>query len=176
MNRNLKVCIFGPESTGKSTLAENLAGHFKTCFVPEYAKTLIEQQNGKITLADIPRIAKGQMESEDRMLEQADRVLFCDTDLITTTIWSDWLFGECPAWVREEANRRAYDLYLLTGVDVPWVNDIHRYLPEDRQAFLDRCVQELDKRNINYVKIMGSWEQRFESACAAVNAILKKSC
>lgn len=176
MSRIFKVCIFGPESTGKSTLAENLARHFDTCFVPEYAKTLIERQNGKITLDDIPHVARGQMESEDRLLKEADRLLFCDTDLMTTTIWSDWLFGECPDWVREEADRRTYDLYLLADVDVPWVNDIHRYLPEDRQSFLARCEQELDKRNINYVKIKGSWEQRFESACIAVNALLKKSC
>ena len=172
----LKVCIFGPESTGKSTLAEKLAVHFDTFFVPEFAKSLIEAQNGAITLTDIPRIARGQMEAEDRLMKQASRILFCDTDLITTTIWSDWLFDECPAWIREEADSRRYDLYLLTDIDVPWVDDIHRYLPEDRREFLERCEKELDKRGLSYVKISGSWDERYNKACSAVKTLLTKGC
>ena len=173
MSRIFKVCLFGPESTGKSTLAENLARHYKTCFVPEYAKILIENRGGKITLDDIPSIAKGQMENEDKLLNKANKVLFCDTDLMTTVIWSEWLFGQCPAWVQAEADKRTYDIYLLTYDDVPWVPDIHRYIPEDRRRFLTRCKRELDKRHIHYVKIKGNWEQRFKSACNAVNALLK---
>ena len=171
----LKVCIFGPESTGKSTLTEKLARHFNTCFVPEYAKTLIEQKAGEIGPEDIPLIARGQMESEDRLLPQANRVLFCDTDLITTTIWSDWLFGSCPAWIKEEANKRRYDLYLLTDIDTPWIADIHRYLPEKRDKFLKRCQNELDNRAINYVKINGPWEERFTLAAQAIDDLLRIS-
>lgn len=167
-----RVCVFGPESTGKSTLAQNLAHHFQTALVPEYARTLIEAQDGKIGLEDIPRIARGQAAAEDALARNANRLLVCDTDLLTTTIWSDILFGECPAWVHDEAERRTYDLYLLTDVDVPWVEDIVRYLPDERRAFFDRCEAALASRNRPYVRISGSWEERFETARAAVERLL----
>lgn len=172
MTTILKVCVFGSESTGKSTLARGLADHFQTCHVPEYARELIAEQDGALSLADIDRIARGQMAAEDRMLHRANRLLVCDTDLMTTAIWSEWLFGSCPEWIKAEAARRQYNLYLLTDIDVPWVDDIHRYLPEDRAAFQARCEKELVDRGINYVKIQGSWQQRFETACKAVNILL----
>ena len=167
-----RVCIFGPESTGKSTLTRQLADHFQTGFVPEYARTHLEPRDGKIELADIPLIARGQMASEDALALQGDKLLFCDTDLIATTIWSDWLFGECPQWIEQEANSRQYDLYLLTDVDVPWVADDVRYLPEERKSFLQRCEKELSKRGRPYIKLSGDWNHRFETAVEAVNKLL----
>jgi len=168
-----RVCVFGPESTGKSTLCRQLAEHFKTVHVPEYARTHIEMhfaKSGKeLSLDDIPLIARGQMAAEDAIAFNTNRVLFCDTDLISTTIWSDWLFKTCPNWILEEANRRTYDLYLVTDVDVPWVDDTVRYLPEERQSFLERCIAELKKRDRNYVLLSGDWETRFADAVKAVN-------
>ncbi len=74
--------------------------------------------------------------------------------------------------VRELAQRRTYDLYLLLDVDVPWVADVTRYLPEDRSGFFNRCRAELEARGRRYVRITGSWEERFAQACAAVEAVL----
>ncbi|MCI0529484.1 MAG: AAA family ATPase, partial [Nitrospira sp.] len=116
-----RVCIFGPESTGKSTLAQHLAAHYKTVYVSEYARDLLDFKDGRCDPEDIPLIARGQIASEEALARQANRLLFCDTDLITTTIWSEILFGECPLWIREEADRRLYHLYLLTDIDAPWV-------------------------------------------------------
>ncbi len=167
-----RVCIFGPESTGKSTLTRNLAKHYSSAYVPEYARTHIESRNGDITSDDIPMIAQGQIASEDAIAFNANRVLFCDTDLITTTIWSDWLYQSCPEWIEAEANQRQYDLYLVTDVDVPWVEDAVRYLPEERKSFLDRCIEELEKRNRDYIVLSGNWEQRMANAIAAIDEIL----
>ena len=167
-----RVCVFGPESTGKSTLTKHLADHFKTSFVPEYARTHLEPKDGNIVLADMLKIAKGQLLSEDALVLNANRVLFCDTDLIATTIWSDWLFGECDPWVMEQANSRQYDLYLLTDVDVPWVADAVRYLPEERTSFLKRCEQELNDRNRRFVKLTGDWDQKLTTAIASVEELL----
>lgn len=164
-----RVCIFGPESTGKSTLTRDLARHFKTIAVPEYARTHLEQRNGDISTADIPMIARGQMATEDSLAFNANRLLFCDTDLVLTTIWSDWLYQDCPQWIRDEADRRTYDLYLVTDVDVPWVKDEVRYLPEERRSFLERCVSELERLGRPYELVSGSWPERFESAVQAVN-------
>lgn len=167
-----RVCIFGPESTGKSTLTADLARHFETVAVPEYARTHLEMQEGHISESDIPLIARGQMAAEDALAFNANRLLFCDTDLLLTTIWSDWLYQSCPDWIRTAAEHRTYDLYLVTDVDVPWVEDSVRYLPEERQSFLDRCLSELDRLDRPFRLISGSWEQRWQSAVAAVEDLL----
>ncbi|MDV6032490.1 MAG: AAA family ATPase [Phycisphaera sp. RhM] len=167
-----RISVFGPESTGKSTLAKDLAEHFRTIAVPEYARTLIESQQGRIEAADITRIARGQAASEDALARAADRVLFCDTDLLLTTVWSDWLFDDCPDEVTREAGRRTYDLTLLTDVDVPWVEDQVRYLPRDRSNFFQRCEAVLQAHQRRYVVLRGSWEERFQAAVDAVDALL----
>ena len=68
------------------------------------------------------------------LARQANRLLICDTDLLTTCVWSDFLFGDCPDCVRQEALRRRYDLYLLTDIDVPWIDDTQRYLAQLREG------------------------------------------
>ncbi|MCE9508584.1 MAG: amino acid adenylation domain-containing protein [Alphaproteobacteria bacterium] len=172
--RLVKICIFGPESTGKSTLAEKLAAHYKTAYAPEFAKELIFAQNGNLAIDDIPRIAQGQLKNETEAAKTADRVLFCDSDLITTTIWSDRLFGQCPQWVRDAADLQEYAIYLLMDIDTPWVADVHRFLPEERQAFLEKCRSELDGRKIQYTKLSGGWDHKFDAACRTINELLQK--
>jgi len=169
-----RVCLFGPESTGKSTLARTLAEAFDTVAVPEYAQLLIAEQDGALAYEDIPRIARGQRASEQALARRANRVLFCDSDLLTTRIWSETLFDDCPAWICEEADRAAYDLTLLCDVDVPWVDDVHRYRPEDRRAFFARCRDALDARGRPYVVIRGDWAERDRAAIAAVRALLDR--
>lgn len=170
-----RVCVFGPESTGKSTLAQNLARHFDTVHVPEYARSHIEARNGELKYEDIPMIARGQLASEQAIAFNTNRVMFCDTDLLTTMIWSNWMFDRCPDWIVDQANHRDYDLYLVTDVDVPWVDDTVRYLPEERKSFLDRCIAELEQRGRRYVLVSGDWEQRWNVALAAVQALLEET-
>jgi HTH-type transcriptional regulator, transcriptional repressor of NAD biosynthesis genes len=167
-----RVCVFGPESTGKSTLAKQLAERFGTVYVPEYAKTYIEANGKEIDDEDMLAIARGQCALEDAVARDANGVLFCDSDLVTSIIWSGRLVGKVPDWLRNEADRRHYDLYLLTHYDVPWVDDVHRYIPEESPAFFDRCVLELDSRKRRYSQIKGSWEDRFKLAVAAVEEML----
>lgn len=168
-----RVCVFGPESTGKSTLAADLARHFRTTAVPEYARIHLEEQGGDLAEADIGRIARGQVALEDALALNANRVLICDTDLVLTTIWSRWLFGGCEDWIEETAARRQYDLYLVTDVDVPWVADQVRYLPEERHSFFERCVATLESLGRPYVVIRGDWEARWQTARDAVAALLQ---
>lgn len=166
-----RVCIFGPESTGKTTLARRLAEQFQTIHVPEYARTLLELQGGELSPADLPRIARGQIASEEALVRNARKLLFCDTDVLTTMIWSEVLYGRCDEWIRQQADRRDYDLYLLLDVDVPWVKDVARYLPDERRSFFDRCRRELEACGRRFVVISGSWEERFHKACEAVASI-----
>lgn len=168
-----RVCVFGPESTGKSSLAAKLADHFGTKLVSEYARAHLEAAGGRCSLGDMEPIARGQAASEDALALQARRVLICDTDLLTTRIWSEALYGECSQWICEASEERHYDLYLLTDIDVPWVADSVRYLPEKRAEFLERCERALIEQGRSYLKISGGWERRFETARAAVESLLR---
>jgi amino acid adenylation domain-containing protein/thioester reductase-like protein len=172
--KTIKICLFGPESTGKSTLAKNLAESLGVAHVPEYAQKHIARQNGAISLADIPLIAAGQAASQQDAEGAANGLLICDTDLLTTTIWSDRLFGECPQWVRDAAELQHYDLYLLMDIDTPWVADVHRYLPQERESFLNTCREALEARGRNYVMLSGSWEQKFNTARAHLERLTEK--
>lgn len=135
-----RVCIFWSESTGKSMLTQNLANYYNTVYVSEYAWGLLDFKGGPCDFTKYsPLIAKGQMAAEDALVRQ----IFCDTDLITTKICSDVLFGQCPQWTEDEGNRRQYDLYLLLNVDVPWVDDSQRFMYNYREEFRDRSVFKL---------------------------------
>lgn len=183
-----RVCIFGPESTGKSTLARELAAHFDTIAVPEYARTyLTARADAAMALVGAPAslpptplpvyvhdmepIARGQLAAEAALARQASRVLFCDTDVLTTQLWSETLFGTCTPWLREQAQRARYDLTLLCDVDVPWVADPVRYLPGERESFFNRCQAALAAAGRPYVVLRGSWEERRRCAIAAVAAL-----
>ncbi len=104
------------------------------------------------------------------MARRANRILFCDTSLLLTMIWSEVLFGACPTWIQQAARRR-YDLTLLLDVDVPWIDDDQRYFPDQhqREAFFRRCRSELDQLGHPYVIIRGDYAERTAAAIDAVH-------
>jgi HTH-type transcriptional repressor of NAD biosynthesis genes len=168
-----RVAVIGAESTGKTTLARNLAEHYKTVWVPEYAREYLDNKNAHCELSDIPHIAKGQMESESRLARRSNRVMFCDTDLMTTTVWSDHYFGQCPEWIKQAADEHNYDLCLLTDIDVPWIADPQRDRPHMRDYFHDLFRRELESRQRRFAIINGSFDERFKKAIRAVDDLLK---
>ena len=170
-----RVCIFGPESTGKSTLTRMLAERFRTVRAPEYARTWLEAKGGDVQPSDMPIIARGQLALEDAMARQSRHLLFCDTDALATTIWSDVLFGSVDPEVRALAASRRYDLTLLCDVDVPWVPDAVRYLPTERASFFERCAQALAQEGRRTLVLSGDWETRFAKAVDAVEEMMSAS-
>lgn len=171
-----RVCIFGPESTGKTTMARRLAEAYDTVWVAEHARPLLDLKGGRCDREDIPRIARGQIAAEEALARQANRLLFCDTDVLTTTIWSEVLFGDCPGWIRQAAAARQYDLTLLLDVDVPWTDDSQRFLGSalERRSFMKRCRTALEAHHRPYVLIQGDWEQRFSAAREAIESKLPR--
>ncbi len=167
-----KVVVYGPESTGKSTLCRRLAEHFRTAWVGEYARGFLDVRGLPVVVEDIPLIARGHAASEDALARQANRVLFLDTDLLTTVLYGELYYGECPEWVRRAAEERTYDLYLVLDVDVPWVADPQRDMGHRREELRDRWVAALEERRRPYVVIRGDWEERFRAAVAAVEQVL----
>jgi len=172
-----KIAITGPESTGKSWLSEKLAMHYNTVFVPEYARTYIDRLSRPYRQHDILSIAKGQLESEKQYQQQAEKFLFCDTELIVTKIWSVHKYGECHPWILEKINTNRYDLFLLCNIDMPWQYDPQREHPDLRKHFFDWYKKELDSYGFDYVIVSGLENERTRNAIDAIEnhpAINKK--
>ena len=172
-----RVAIFGTESTGKTSLAERLARHFGEPWSREFAREFWDTHGGKISAADLDAIGHGQVANEETAAALAKRVVFCDTDLITCTLWNDALFpGMCPSWVRYQADERAkgFALYLLCDADVPFVPDPQRCFPDEESREHARTLwrDALVARGLKYVEITGDWPERERAAIAAVEALL----
>jgi NadR type nicotinamide-nucleotide adenylyltransferase len=172
-----RVVVFGTESTGKTSLAQKLARHFDEPWSPEFVREFWDLRGGKITVEDLGTIALGQIANEDAAAASARGVFFCDTDLLTCTLWDDALFpGACPPWVRAEADERARSsaLYLLCAIDIPFVPDPQRSFPDDagRAAAGKLWRDALEKRGLPLVEIHGDWTQRDRIAIEAVQGVL----
>lgn len=155
-----KVCFYGAESTGKSTMAKKMAEHYQTEYVPEVAREIIT--SNEFTLDDIVTIGKAH---SDRVLEKsklANKILFCDTDAITTQIYSEQYLNQVPEILYQLESEMKYDIYFLFEPDVPWVADGLRDLGDRREEMTKKFRTALEKRNIPYVQVRGTWEQRFE--------------
>jgi len=173
-----RVVLFGTESTGKSTLAEALAEHFGEPWAEEFVREFWDRQKGVIEAQDLSVIARGQIANEETAALRAERVLFCDTDLLMNVRWADELFpGACASWVRAAASERAkrYALYLFCEPDVGWEDDPQRSFGDNVswQASAQRCRAMLDDRGLPYVKITGRGRDRFEMAQRAVEAMFE---
>lgn len=164
-----RVCLIGPESTGKSRLAERLARHFGATWLPEHAREYAEQRENKLTAGDVEAIARGHMDSEARNA-RAGVLLILDTDLISTVVYARHYYGRVPEWIVEEARRRRADLYLLMDTDVPWIADAARDSGgEGREDLFDSFLRALDEFECEWVIISGDWEERFRSGVAAIS-------
>ena len=174
-----RIAIFGTESTGKTSLAQRLAAHFGEPWSPEFAREFWDAHEGKIEARDLGTIALGQMANEEHAAMRAKRVVFCDTELITCTLWNDALFPrECPEWVREEAEERArgFGLWLLCDTDVPFTPDPQRCFPdaESRERARQRWREALVSRRLPFAEIRGDWPERERTAIVAVEAVLAR--
>lgn len=168
-----RVALVGAESTGKTTLAQALAAHFETAWVPEFARDYLLARGGVCLEADMRVIAQGQAEAEDRLAQTANRVLICDTNVLTTQLWYEHLFGAPPAALRQLAAERTAHLYLLCDHDVPWVADGLRDSPTERGWFHARFRQELAALGRPYVTLSGPFAGRLAPAIAAVEELVR---
>ena len=166
--------IIGPESTGKSTLSEQLAGALKTLWVPEYARNYLETLSREYTEADLLEIAKGQIAIEEQLVTKADKYLICDTDLYVLKVWSEAKYGRCHPWILEQIAIRKYDLYLLTDIDTPWHDDPLREhgQPEERKYFYNIYSDIVAQSGVQWVKIHGNETERLKIATKAVLKLL----
>lgn len=167
-----KICLYGPESTGKSTMAAKMAAYFNTELVPEVARELITSND--FSLDDIIRIGYAQTERVIQKSKTANKLLFCDSDLITTQIYSHHYLREVPPVLYELEKRVSYDEYLFFDIDVPWVNDGLRDLGNSREEMRLIFERELRQRHIAFTLIQGNWDTRFQLVKSIAEKLLKE--
>jgi NadR type nicotinamide-nucleotide adenylyltransferase len=133
-NKVYKIVVIGPESTGKSTLCQQLSDHFNTDWCREYARSFLLKHGTNYSFDDLLQVAKGQTKAEDdfieAMLQQQKKVAFIDTDMYVMKVWCEFVFGKCHSYILNEILHRSYDGYLLCKPDLPWVQDELREYPD----------------------------------------------
>jgi NadR type nicotinamide-nucleotide adenylyltransferase len=170
-----RICLHGPESTGKSTLGTRLAAYLGCEVVPEYGRAYCEAHGTDIGMNELVHIAQTQdTMNKAAAAREGDIVLF-DTDPLITAVWADMMFGQTPGYRRDpwfDSFTGYADLYLLLDIDLPFVDDGLRVYakPDERRHFFELCKAELDLRGVHYALIQGEGEARFEAALAAIKS------
>jgi NadR type nicotinamide-nucleotide adenylyltransferase len=173
MSEIKKIAIIGPECTGKSELSKFLASHYKTEWVPEYARTYIDNLHHRpYNQDDLLKIAHGQLRLEDEFTRDAQKVLICDTNLYVIKIWSEFKYGNCAEEILKQIQTRRYDLYLLTYVDIPWQEDPQREHPARREELYQIYYREMKAQGVPFVEIKGERELRRAAAIQAIDSLL----
>lgn len=173
----IKVVLFGPESTGKTTLSEQLARHYNTVWVPEYAREYLQNKwnNERKTCEpkDLLPIAKGQMCLENVLTKKAGDLLICDTDLLETKVYSEaYYVGHCDPQLEKYALKNTYDLYLLTYIDIPWEKDDLRDKPNEREKMFQYFKDTLEKYQKNFIILKGDKAMRLKLAIEHIDKLL----
>lgn len=169
----IKVAITGPESSGKTTLSEQLANHFNVEWVPEFARTYLIERGGAYTQEDLDSIAKGQFEEMEKVQDR--ELVFYDTDLTVIKIWSEYKYNSSSTMIDEFLRKQEVDLYLLCKPDLPWEEDPLRENPNNREVLYDLYLDALKDKGVTFAIISGTPKERLEHAIATVNTVFKKS-
>jgi NadR type nicotinamide-nucleotide adenylyltransferase len=173
MNAALRrVCVTGPESTGKTTLARRLAELADCEWVPEASRVYAEQKGSELLATDVSPIAREHIRLADaaaaRAREKGDTLIVLDTDLLSTVIYARHYYRLVPDWIERMERARRADLYLLCDIDVPWIADGIRDRPTNREEMFALFRDALVRRKAPFVLVQGSWEERWAIAERAI--------
>ena len=179
----VKIVTIGPESTGKSMLCTQLAEHFNTRWVPEYAREYLMTHGTSYKYEDLYTIAEGQIKGEENIINKLQspqpstlntKPLFIDTDLTVIKVWSEFVFNKCDNRILTQIANCPYHFYLLCNIDLPWVKDELREYPdlESREKLYHYYKDYLINQHIPWVEISGNYEERLQKGIDAVNQFI----
>ena len=168
-----KIVIIGGESTGKSTMCKLLADYYNTQWVPEYAREFIENLKREYNQGDLFTIAKGQIELENKLSNQSNSFLFCDTNLYVIKVWSEHKYNACDIQILNLIAKQPYDAYLLLSPDIPWTGDPLREHPDekDRNYFFNIYKEIVESSKLPFVIIKGNENERLKAAIEFVQKL-----
>lgn len=176
-----KIVIIGPESTGKSTLCQQLSAHYKTHWIKEYAREYLLANGTDYSFKNLLDVAKGQIIKEDSgvqdLINNIDlidlKLIFIDTDMYVMKVWCEFVFDKCHHWILNTIAERKYDLYLLCNVDLPWVKDELREYPDlaNREKLYHHYKDIMVNQQVPWIDINGNYEERLRKAIDGVNKI-----
>lgn len=172
-----KIIVIGPESTGKSTLCEQLANHYKTTWCPEFAREYLLEKKGNYNFEDLLNIAMGQLELEDTLINLASNgFYFIDTDMYVMKVWCEVSFEQCHTWILKQIAKRQYDMYLLCNIDLPWVKDELREYPDInvRRRLYKIYKDIMINAGAHWAEISGTDMQRFQMATSIIDTVYKR--
>jgi len=166
-----KIVVIGPESTGKSTLCEQLAEYFNTVWCPEYARAYLNENGKEYSYDDLLKIAEGQLILEDALLENVQNdIYFIDTNIYVMKVWCEYVFAKCHQFILDNIVEREYDFYLLCNVDLPWSFDELREYPEEapRRELYNIYKDILINQKTPWTEISGNYDERLQKAIVTV--------
>jgi NadR type nicotinamide-nucleotide adenylyltransferase len=173
--KQIRIVITGPESTGKTTLAKQLAKLFNGQYLPEFAREYVENLPHHYTYEDVETIANAQVEQYLATKSSSDRLFFFDTWLIITKVWFNWVFSRTPEWLDDQIRNCPIDLFLLCRPDLPWEADpVRENGGENRLKLFDQYRNELNQYGFKFVEIGGRDEVRLQCAIDAINNIYRQ--
>ncbi|MCB9230630.1 MAG: ATP-binding protein [Bacteroidia bacterium] len=170
----LKIALVGAESSGKTTLARELAQHFNTVWVPEFLRSYFVEKGGILKAEDTPVTILGQLDLEKNIAKSARGYLFCDTCPLQSLVYYRHYFGEIPPELMPYYSDPAYDLYLLLLPDLGWENDLQRESAEVQKKIHQDLEKELIRLNLPFVRIEGRGRTRLEAAVKAIEQFFHK--
>lgn len=169
----LKIVITGPESSGKTTLTQQLSKILDIEWHPEYARAYLDTLGRSYVQADLAKMVKYISSSIQKMEDEKNTsVLLLDTYLLVFQIWSTYKYGNCEDYILNQVTNHPPDLYLLCTPDIPWAPDPQRENPNDRDELFNIYEATIKGSKVPYVRIQGTSKERLDTAQAAVNQLL----
>ena len=179
-----KIVVLGPESTGKSTLCEQLAKNYGVVDCKEYARQYLHENGTKYNFEDLLTIAKGQLTLEQQAIQKAEQLfieqsknkIIIDTDMYVMKVWCEYVFNNCHTYILDEIHKRKYDLYLLCDIDLPWSPDEMREYPDEkpRQELFAIYKDILINQDTPWGIVSGTGNQRTQNAISIIDKNLGK--
>jgi len=170
-----KIILTGPESSGKSELAKGLAKHFKTIWIPEYARIYLEENGSGYDYPLLLKMAQAHKKHQAKLLKGQPKLAFLDTDLINYKVWCDVVYNQTHSWILDQITQEKDHRYLITYPDLEWKDDPLRENPDDRINLFDRHLREIANLNRSYRIVKGIGEKRLKNAIKLTKELLALS-